>query len=61
MSPIFGINFGNVKIGKKCKNVKYHDKIHIELYRTIDKLRTNFLRNNNKFLAHNSKIHQLKN
>ena len=61
MSPIFGISFGNMKIVKKCKNVKYHEKICIKLYATIDKLPKNFLRNNNKIFAHNSKIHQLKN
>ena len=31
--PYFGINFGNVKNVKKCKNVKYRWKIYIKLYR----------------------------
>ena len=40
----------------KCKNVKCREKIKIKLYRNIDKLPKNFLRNNNKILAHKSKI-----
>ena len=46
---------------KNVKNVKDREKIYINCTENIDKLPKNFLRNNNKILAHNFQIHQLKN